>query len=239
MKKYTILIALFVMFFANINVSQAEETTSTSSTVEESRKEVKQLKLNWVKVIWKNLVELEFDSNIDEASEKDISVKVSWDNEEEIFVENYKTNGKIVELFLEKDLESNKNYEIIIFSIMWEDGSTITSGLDWALEFSTWDLSIYDEKEEEIKEEVEENEEIEMTSAWIEEKTQTWEIKKNKNLAWKEIKDEELKNNIEVVASKKDELAKTWPEHVLLAILALILAGLVWYTLNQRKNNKI
>jgi len=233
MKKYTIIVALFVMFFASINTTLAEETTSTSSTVEESKEEVKQLKLNWVKVIWKNLVELEFDSNIDKTSDKDISVKVSWNNEEEIFVEDYKVSEKIVKLVLEKDLESNKNYEIIIFSIMWEDGSTITSGLDWALEFSTPDLSIFDKKVEEAKEEVE------MDSAWVEEKTQTWEVEKNENLAWKDIKNEELKNNIEVVASKKDELAKTWPEHVLLAILALILAGLVWYTLNQRKNNKI
>ena len=232
MKKYTIIVALFVMFFASVNISFAKKAIIDNNN-NSNNEEVKQLKLNWVKVIWKNLVELEFDSNIDKTSDKDISVKVSWNNEEEIFVEDYKVSEKIVKLVLEKDLESNKNYEIIIFSIMWEDGSTITSGLDWALEFSTPDLSVFDEEVEEIKEEVE------MTSAWVEEKTQTWEVEKNENLAWKDIKNEELKNNIEVVASKKDELAKTWPEHVLLAILALILAGLVWYTLNQRKNNKI
>jgi len=236
MKKYIIIVAMFVISFASLSFTYAENEGSNSDNTE-AEENVKQLKLNWVKVIWKNWIILEFDSNIDEKSDKDISVKFAWNNDEEIFVDTYIVDKNNVELVLENDLESNKDYEIIIFSIMWEDGSTITSGLDWALEFTTPDLSVFNKEVEEEKEIIEEEEEIEMTSAGENSDTET--INANENLAWKEIKNEDLKNNIEVVASNKEELSKTGPEHILLTILALILAWLVWHILSQRKNKQI
>jgi hypothetical protein len=234
MKKYIITAVLFIAFFwNNTSFLYAEEANPASE--KSSTEEVKQLKLEWVEVLWKNKVELEFDSKI-ENSDKDISVRSVWDDSEEFFVSDYEVNEKKVLLILEDELESNKDYEIIIFSIMWEDGSTITSGLDWALKFTSPDLTIFDEK---VKE-------VEMASAWVKEKIKEpkkVEVKKveekNDNLAWKDVKQEEVDKNIEVTASNTDELVKTWPEHVLLSILALILAALIWYTLNQRKNNKI
>jgi len=234
MKKYTIIAVLFIAFFGNNTTLYAEEATSATgeTTTEETssvNEEVKQLKLEWVEVLWKNKVELEFDSKISDA-EKDISVKSIWEDSEEIFVSDYEVNEKKVLLILEKDLESNKDYEVIIFSVMWEDGSTITSGLDWALKFTTPDLTIFDKKEE-VKEE--------LNSAWTEKVEETKVEIKNENLAWKDIKQEEVDKNIEVTASKTDKLVKTWPEDVLLVVLSLILAALIWYVLNQRKNNKI
>lgn len=229
MKKYLIIATLFIAFLGS-NYTFAEEAVST--TEDSTTEEVKQLKLEWVNVLWKKKVELEFDSKISD-SDKDISIKSDWEGIEEIFVLDYNVSDNKVILVLEDELKSNTEYEVIIFSIEWEDGSTITSGLDWALKFTTPDLTIFDEK-------------VEMTSAWVEEKAKEpkkEEVKKeepkNENLAWKDIKQEEVDKNIEVAASKTDELVKTWPEHILLSILALILAALIAYIINQRKNNKI
>ena len=60
MKKIINAVIIFIMFAVWISSSFAEE--------------VNQLKLNWVDIIWKNIVELEFDSNIDKDSKKNISV---------------------------------------------------------------------------------------------------------------------------------------------------------------------
>lgn len=255
MKKYLIFtVLLFSFFWNNISYSYAEGTDSSNS-----KEEVKQLKLNWVKVVDKNKVELEFDSEIDTTEDNDISVRKIWDNSDEIFVSDYEVNNKNIIITLEKNLESNTDYEVIIFAVTWKNWWTITSGLDWAFQFNSWDLSVF-EKEDKIKKEnkeekIEKNKtednnknvkiktnenNIELNSAGIsKEKTNTWKLEQSANLAWKEIKDEDLKNNIEVVAAKKDKLAKTGPEDTLLVILALILWALIFYAINQRKNNKI
>jgi hypothetical protein len=61
----------------------------------------------------------------------------------------------------------------------------------------------------------------------------------NKSLDWKNIEKKELEKNIEVAAGEKKELVKTWPEHVLLFILSLMLAGLIWYTFKSKKTVKV
>ena len=223
-KTITFIVMFSVIFWNAINYSSAEENTNTGET-----EEVKTLVLNWVEVVWKNIVELKFAKEILDNDEKDIIVRLLWDSPKEIFVLDFNIESNSVKLVLEEDLESNKDYEVVIFSITGKDWSTITSGLDWAFQFNSWDLSIYDKKVEE---------KVELNSA-SPEKTSTWELKQNENLAWKDIKKEVVEKNIENMAANKKELAKTWPEHVLLAILALILSGLIWYTINQRKNNKI
>ena len=234
MKKYIIITTLFISFLIS-NYTFAEENVTFTDTSIEENEEVKQLKLNGAKVVWKNKIELEFDSKIDPKSNEndsiDISVKSTWDNSEDFFVINYEINEKKVILTLENELKSNTKYEVIIYSIEWEDGSTITSGLDWALEFTTWDLSVFDKVEEKVVEE-----KLELKSAWTE-KNET--LKQNENIAWKEVKKEEIENNIEVAAANKEELAKTGPEHILLAVLALILSGLIWYVISQRKKNNM
>ncbi len=195
MKKHIIIPVLFISFLG-ANYTFAEESVNVTETSTEWKDEVKQLKLNGSKVIWKNKIELDFDSNIDPKSNEndniDISVKNIWGKWDELFVTNYQISYNKVLITLENELNSNSKYQLVIFSIEWEDGSSITSGLDWALEFTTWDLSVFDKKEEKVEEEKveeEKEEEEEVSEEELEEeKEEDWEEEKKKKIKKKKKK---------------------------------------------------
>ncbi len=75
-----------------------------------------------------------------------------------------------------------------------------------------------------------ESEEPEFCSAWTEEWSNTcytWN-------AWKNVSDEDVINSPETVAEDIEELTDTWPEHILLVVLAMIL-WLVMFKFQRRR----
>ena len=261
MKKIILSIILVLLFSFNNNIYADNTTWTTNNNQQE---EVKQLKLKSAEVIAKDKIKLSFDKNIDKNSDKDISIRDTKTKNED-FITNFDVKDNTVILSLEQNLKSNTEYEVIIFSIMWENWATITSGLDWAFKFTTWDLSIFDKKENtnswtSTQQEQANQQNKDLNSAWLSEKTKkdnknndknnkintnqnkektsSGEVKQNSNLAGKEV-NEEIKNNTEEVAAKADKLAKTWPEHILLIFLSLLLAGLIAYAVEKRKKWEI
>jgi len=132
LKNFIILFSILFISFG-FNYSYAKNSSENSNT-----QESKSLSLKSVEVIWKNKIKLTFDKNILQKDDNDISVKSLWEDWDEILVEEIKVKGKDVELVLEENLESNKDYEVVIFSLSWENGATITSGLDWSIRFNSW-----------------------------------------------------------------------------------------------------
>lgn len=214
-------IIIFILLFSITAVS-AEETTNTWTT---NTEKVKMLSLKWVEVIWVKNIELTFDTEINKEESKDIIIRSLWDNPEEIFTLEYIVKKEKVELILEDNLKNNTEYEVIIFSIMGENGSIITSWLDWTIKFKTWDLSIFKVKEEE---------KIELNSATSEEMKETTTSEEMKETKWWiNIEQEEMEKNTEIAAWKIEKLPNTGPELFLIFLLTLALT--IWIFFKFRK----
>jgi len=145
------------------NISQV----SGAETLEgEQVAEVKKLSLKAVDVVDMDIFKLSFWVSIDDTKEKDFIVKSLplWD---EIEVTQIAVDNDSVLLSIEKDFESNKQYEVVIISLYWTDGSTIVSGIDWAVEFTAPDMTLFNKKEEVVKV-IEENTVEESTGSIVE-----------------------------------------------------------------------
>lgn len=138
-----ILAFLLWAFFLFTWMNQASWTESLEG---EQVSEVKKLSLTSVDVVDNDILKLSFWVAIDDTKEKDFIVKSLplWD---EIEVNQIAVDNDNVLLSIEKDFESNKQYEVVIISLYWTDGSTIVSGIDWAVEFSAPDMSKFNQEE--------------------------------------------------------------------------------------------
>ena len=138
-----ILAFLLWAFFLFTWMNQASWTESLEG---EPVSEVKKLSLTSVDVVDNDILKLSFWVAIDDTKEKDFIVKSLplWD---EIEVNQIAVDNDNVLLSIEKDFESNKQYEVVIISLYWTDGSTIVSGIDWAVEFSAPDMSKFNQEE--------------------------------------------------------------------------------------------
>ncbi len=188
--------SLLLLAWTALQVSWAETLDG------EQASEVKKLSLISVEVADMDILKLSFWVAIDDTKEKDFIVKSLplWD---EISVNQIAVDKDSVLLSIEKDFESNKQYEVVIISLYWTDGSTIISGIDWAVEFSAPDMSKFNDKEEVVaainENTIEETEEPELNSAESEAK-----IKADK----KALEDKKLAEEAKIAEDKKQEEKK-------------------------------
>jgi len=179
--------------------------------------------LDTVNVIDKNKIELVFSDILDstEWTEREFNIYNKSDELDTFDVVSTLLNpddNHRLELTLDRDIEVWVEYEVVVIAIKNESLQNIESGIDsietftltedlvnsftWeVLETSTWE-TLDDENNEE-----------DLNSAWDE-----------ASIAWANIDETELENTTLWAAQNNTSLPKTWPEHILIFVLSVLLA---------------
>ena len=240
-----------MLSFFIVSLTSSGLVFSEESLDSEKEAVTKKLSLESAEVVDLDVLKITFGQDIDDSKEKDFIIKSLpiWN---ELDVNQILVDWNYVLLSINEEFKSNKQYEAVIISLFWTDGSTIVSGIDWAIEFTAPNMTQFKKvvaeipkKEEtsELKKEVipelnsadesgdnekdEEKKEENPVKEDSEITVKKVEEEKKADLAWKEVSQEELDKNIVVAAWKTTDLPTTWPEHIFFVILALILSWLV------------
>lgn len=181
--------------------------------------------LKTVKLLTYDKISLEFSSDLDPSEEAVREFKIS--NTEDIFdtfdvIETKldEENNSILELFLDKELVIWNEYEVVIVAIESETGENIESWIDNS-------ETIFVDNIEENNETTE----VELNSAWTENDntTQNNDVKeKETSVVWTNIEASEIENTTLWAASNQEKLPNTWPEHILMLVLSVILWALIF-----------
>lgn len=144
-------------------------------------------------------------------------------------------DDKSIDLFFESDTLDWVDYKLVILAIFDEQGNNIKFWVDSEIKFKWWELNKVNSVE--VKND--------LNSAWpewnfLEEKTENKPADKKEeqtvswSFSWNEVSKENVWKNVETISKNKDNLPKTWPEIILLLILALV----AWYFFVSFRNKK-
>jgi len=150
--------------------------------------------------------------------------------EEEAFVENStidEENPSKLVLSLDRKLVLWDSYSFTILSLVSKDGKNIESWIDALTKFQV--PAKFEEEQPEV----------ELNSAWAntEEKEENVNTEENSaGTSGKIISKDKVEKNTAVAAKKSNKLPQTWPDHILLIVIALLL-GVVIFGYMRRKQN--
>ncbi len=179
--------------------------------------------LDWVKVISSNIIELSFSAPIKDWSDvirefKIINKADAIDSFEVISNKlNSQDSSKLL-ITLDKEFEIWNEYEVVVLAITSLDGKNIESWIDSIQSFvfngiiETVDSEITDSKLVELDSSVELNSASELIDA----------------PSGKTTIAENMENTALVQAANTSSLPKTWPEHIFMLILSIVLGVLVF-----------
>ena len=142
---------------------------------------------------------------------------------------NKTDNTKLV-LNLDRDLENNVEYEVVVIAIKDKNANNIESGID-SIESFIVDENNFVTNSGVILTDTWVTEELNSASeTWTTEKSNTWTtINTNENAPdGTTLSNSDLEKTTLWAAAKNDKLPKTWPEEILLVILSIILWALVF-----------
>lgn len=173
--------------------------------------------LDWVSVIAYDKIELIFTNPLDDSVDAIREFKIvnkfdSFDTFEVVSTELDEDDHSIIELMLDRETQIGNQYEVVIIAISSSTGRNIESWVDNVESFTVTELA------EIVEEEAIVEEEVELNSAWTEETS----------LIWTNIDASEIENTTLAQAENQTELPQTWPEHVLILILSIILWAFVF-----------
>jgi hypothetical protein len=209
------------------------------------------LSIENIETIDANTVLVEFNVDIDTNKDYEFKIEEKNNNLNEISIKSINIDNNKVVLSLYSDLESNKDYTLTVISLTWVNGETIEEGVDWIIDFNTWEIvelnsaednaatsdsdsaatennaSTSDSASADINDWNNDSsvQEPELNSAAPENanvSTSTWNT--TDNLSWKNLSDAEIKKTAELAAKKSKKLPQTGPAEWLLFIAALIIA---------------
>lgn len=181
------------------------------------------------KNISKNEVEISFSNEISSENTNQIELRIEETNNQESYFDSIWTvvnpdDNKNIIVLLDRDLEVWVEYKIIVLSIKDIFGQTIEFWVNSETSF------FWKNVEEKIKEEliIEEENEIIEKELIIEEKEELEEINNEPNNVWIELNSADVAEDLVSLSEKNEELPTTWPEHILLFILAILFSSLVF-----------
>jgi len=209
------------------------ESTYSNEVAEDIN--IKVFGLDTINVIYKNKIELVFSDNLDSTdwTEREFNIynkSDELDTYDVISTELNSEDNHKLELTLDRDIEVWVEYEVVVIAIKNESLQNIESGIDSIETFTlteelvnsfTWTLT--------------------ETLTWdLLDNTSTWEVLVNENttnqdlnsawdegsIAWANVDESDLENTTLWAAQNNTSLPKTWPEHILIFVLSVILAWL-------------
>ena len=242
-------------------IARSKEAVFETNDPTGGKKEKKEdLLLKWIIVTHKNGVKLAFNTEINSWESIDIIIK-DKESGDELEVTDVEVIWEKVTVVLWNDLISNKVYEAVILSVVWTNGATITAGIEWAVDFTTPDVSTLWRTTDVVSEE-----EIEMNSASDQEMAKKEESnvdvqaelqklsdqedaalaakeeaeKKKKEAentsskAWKDIAEWAIKKTPASVGKDSKNLPSTWPENTIFLLLSALIIGWLFLKLRSK-----
>ncbi len=204
--------------------------------------EEKIFKLEKVEQIEKNKLKLKFSNKL--AKEQKISnlnFKIESILDENIYllVSNWEVDeedSKNLILTLNEAAKIWTEYKVVVLSILDEDGNTIKYWVDSEQVFK-WENTDKKENTNTIKK----DDNMWLNSAWPSKKEEKKEeVKKEKKVVvsvkWKDVKEKDIKKDVNLASKKKEDLPKTWPELLILFIIALALGWLFFFPKYMKKS---
>lgn len=201
-----------------IDINSVEETTNQSfETTDIVVDQTVDFVLESIEQTAYNKLVLTFSQELDNSEEavrefKIINKADSFDSFDVILSEIDEEDAKKVELTLDRDTTIWNEYELVVIAINNTNWENIESGIDSVETFVTAEI------EEVVEEEV-----IELNSAAEE--------APKEEVAWptgENIDPETIEKTTLVVAENTEKLPQTWPEHILMLILSIVLWALVF-----------
>lgn len=171
--------------------------------------------LNSINVVEYNKIELIFSNTLDDSEDtiREFKIVNTDDNLDTFEVVSTKLNNedfKVLELTLDRNTEIWNEYEVVIIAITSETWKNIESWIDNTEIFSVVEIS-------ETDLEIEENN-VELNAASEEAIWPTW----------ANINASEIENTTLSLSKNNENLPKTWPEHILMFILSIVLWALIF-----------
>jgi hypothetical protein len=229
-----LILITFFTFSLNFSVLASSWETNTWSSDEEVSIQ-KEFSLKNIKPISFTKFELEFSDELDSGSWAAREFRIIDKNDEldEFYVlENELSSEDQTRLTitLDREVTINNIYEIFVIELYSKDWNSIEQGINSISTFTINEDTFKEtEKELEILENTwatqEEQIEEELNSAKEENLESTWAVSEN---SWKDLKEEEVEKNTLSEAKNNTKLPTTWPEHILMLLLALSLTGFVF-----------
>jgi len=204
-----------------LNTEDNIENNTEDSNDQVVNEEAVNFVLEKIEVIAYDKLELSFSTELDTSEEAVREFKITNKNDTFDTFEVLNSEISVFEpnkilLTLDRNTEIWNEYDVVIIAITNFEGKNIESWIDNSETFVV--SEIIEQEEEEVVEESVNEEEMELNSASEE---QTW-------VSWTNLSSEEVENNTLALAENNKNLPKTWPEHILLIVLSIILWTLIF-----------
>lgn len=174
----------------------------------------KTLVLEDANLVWKNKVELSFSNEINDlsAEEREFRIENIKDTNDILEVlesEVSKTNKKNLILTLDKEVVVWTEYKVVVLNIR----DVLNQNIEfWVDSEATFVWAEIDETMPDL------NAASEEEPAWVD----------NGELGWVDLNSADVDSNVLTEAEDTDKLPKTWPEQILIFILAFVLSGIIF-----------
>ena len=209
--------------FFSTATEQGWVVTSSAFALEE----VRVLSVNELELSFNNIV----DGSEDAVREFKLMPKSGWSELTIVEASMNSFDPMRITIVTQDDLVEEAQYELTVVSMQDIDKNNIETGIDGINTFTVprWSTTSYEEtKEAPVKTVDLESEDVELSAAWAEkteETTSKW---------WQTLSDDEVVKTAETAAKDNESLPQTWPETVLLLLLAVML-GWGLFFLHSRK----
>jgi hypothetical protein len=195
--------------------------------------------LGWVQVNSFSEVELTFSEALEvhpDAS-REFRVVNKTDNLDELLVVKTQLDEEDstkIKLTFDREALASTEYELTVIDIKSETGKNIESWIDGISSFSTPE-AFEEEVVEVVEEPIADEEEVDLNAAdespEVTEEAETPEVDlyvadEWDDVSWVALQEEDIEKNTISEATKSEKLPQTWPTHILLVILAFIVATL-------------
>lgn len=174
----------------------------------------KTLVLEDANLVWKNKVELSFSNEINDlsAEEREFRIENIKDTNDILEVlesEVSKTNKKNLILTLDKEVVVWTEYKVVVLNIR----DVLNQNIEfWVDSEATFVWAEIDETMPDL------NAASEEEPVWVD----------NGELGWVDLNSADVDSNVLTEAEDTDKLPKTWPEQILIFILAFVLSGIIF-----------
>jgi len=193
--------------------------------------------LEGVEATWIQELTLTFNSQLEDTqdAEREFLI-INSQTDEEIFVEDTELDqeetNKLI-LSLDRELVLSGSYDFTILSIIDVNGRNIESGIDALTNFQVPESFVEESVEPEVIVELPDQEELPEPELNAAPPTESL----DGGNAGQIVSGNSLEKDTTQTAESSDQLPQTWPEHVLLFLLAFMVGGIILFSFTQKRKS--
>lgn len=232
----------FNLVWYDSNWAEVFKSNDLEVSIDEDMSSTDTFSITETKLVEKNILELSFSKDLDEKKleQAEFKVEAISDTSDYLKVKWVKLSSSSKKsIFLEFDWEPTDKveYKVVVLAIFDDKWNNIKFWVDSETKFVWWE--IYQEIND-IKEAKEVD--VKLDSAWPssnetkkdEENKTNLDNKPKKQLTWESWTKEDTGKNVESLSENKEKLPQTWPEMIILLIIAFAMAMWIFILKNKK-----